>query len=159
MEPNVSETRRPRIREVPFDKRFLDLSFGWLHEPETQRLTDSPAFSREEQWEWWNQLDDREDYLIWGIEADGLPVGAFGLKSITDDSAEFFVYVGDPAAKGKGIGSWAISKSVSYMRQSSRSVLRVTVLNENDVAKRLYEKAGFKLKRTRNNRSFYELIL
>ena len=102
---------------VPFDEEFLELSYGWLRDPEIARLTRVPGFDREAQRTWWRGLPDRTDYAVWGIAYNGVPVGALGLKDIgVAEGGEYFMYIGDPAYWGCGISAWAFDEIVGVAR-------------------------------------------
>ncbi len=128
------------VRLVAFDERFLDASFGWLHDPETMRLTRGRPFTRAAQQAWYDGLPGRTDYLVWGIEAAGQPVGAGGFKSVTAADAELFVYVGEPSARGRGLGSAAVR---ALLDRAPAPRIWLEVGTDNRPALALYRRLGF----------------
>lgn len=132
------------VRAVPYDEQFLEKSWAWLQDDEIRRLTMTPSFSREQQRAWFAGLSERKDYLVWGIEADGEPVGAFGLKNIEDASGEYWGYIGDKAYWGKGIGRWMVREALEQARRLGIKHVYLKVWQENTRAIKLYEKFGFK---------------
>src|SRR5215216_5040855 len=79
---------RSSAQAVPFDERFLERSSRWLRDEEIRHLTLTPSFTRDQQLAWYASLAERSDYLIWGIEYGGEPVGAFGLKGLDGMSGD-----------------------------------------------------------------------
>ena len=82
---------------VPFDRTFLDCAFQWLNDPEIRFLTDTPVVTREAQETWFASLPSRPDYAVWGVQADGVPVGVCGVKHIFEGEGEYFGYIGEKA--------------------------------------------------------------
>lgn len=115
----------------------------WLRDPDLRRSLRAPEFTDEEQELWFSRLDGREDYLIWGVEFAGRPAGAFGLKNVEGDSAEYWGYVGEPDLRGVGIGTWMLTTALDTARQMGLSRVTLRVGSENMPALRLYEKLGF----------------
>ena len=131
------------VHRVAYDERFLEASWEWLRDPELRRLTDTPYFSREAQRAWFDGLRGRTDYAVWGIEVDGQPVGAFGLKHVTADEAEYWGYIGERAHWGRGIGQWMLEQSAGEARARGVARLVLRVIAENARARRAYTRFGF----------------
>lgn len=124
-------------RRVAFDESWLPLSAAWLSDPEIARLTMSPDFSADGQRAWFDGLADRADYVIWGIEHDGVRVGAMGLKGIgVDEGGEYFMYIGDRSYWGRGIARWAFHEIADEARARGLRFLygRVHKANERSLA-------------------------
>jgi RimJ/RimL family protein N-acetyltransferase len=131
-------------RAVSYDERFLERSWVWLQDPEIQRLTMTPALSRETQANWFASLPDRSDYKIWGIEMDGDPIGAFGLKNIIDGSrGEYWGYIGEKGYWGCGVGTWMLESALAFAREAGLRQVWLRVSRENERAIRLYVRNGF----------------
>ncbi len=77
-------TDRGIINAVSYDRRFLDLSWQWLNDPDVRKLARVSAFSKDDQIRFFESLPLRQDYRLWGTEFDGVPVGAFGLRHMKD---------------------------------------------------------------------------
>ena len=133
------------VQQVPYDERFLDSSWQWLQDPEIRRLTDTPVFSRQQQREWFDGLGSRSDYSVWGVEVDGQPVGAFGIKNVKGGEAEYWGYLGERAQWGRGIGQWMLRQTLAEARERGLSQLVLRVVSENVRAQRAYERFGFKV--------------
>lgn len=129
---------------VPFDRDFLERSFLWLNDPEIRFLTDTPVVARDAQEAWFVGLPSRKDYVVWGIRADGEPVGVCGIKHICGEEGEFFGYLGEKAYWGRGVGTRMMALTEEKARERGLKRLRLTVLNENERALGLYGKCGYR---------------
>ena len=68
---------------VKYNEHYLEKSYKWLTDPEIQILTDGPFFlTREMQQKWYVQMMDDPTYVIWGIDWNGVGIGACGIKHI-----------------------------------------------------------------------------
>ena len=130
--------------QVRYDERLLERSWHWLNDPEIKRLTDTPDFTSEEQRSWFESLAARTDYFIWGIEIDGTPIGAFGLKHVTPESAEYWGYVGDRSRWGRGVGQWMLARACDEARRLGLRRLHLRVLRDNARAISAYRRFGFR---------------
>lgn len=132
------------LRLAPYDRRFLDLSWDWLRDPEVKALTLTPDFSREDQIAFFDRLPGRADYHIWGVELDGTgPIGAAGLKNVRGHRAEYWGYIGERAWWGKGLGRqlMAVVEKKAVELGFTELDLKVSVDNPRAIA--LYEKTGY----------------
>lgn len=126
-----------------FDETFLELSYSWLHDEEMKYLTDTPDFSKEDQLEWFKNLEKKTDYKIWGIRFNDTPIGACGMKNISEGSCEFWGYIGEKQFRGKGYGWIMLDQIVQIAADSGLSEIWLRVRKYNNRAIRLYKKAGF----------------
>lgn len=131
------------IELVDFSEYYLNLSRDWLNDNEIKELTNTPSVSKKTQIDWFNGLADRNDYKIWGIEVDGKPVGACGLKNITEKDCEYWGYIGEKDYWGKGVGSHILSMLIGKARNKGLKSIWLKVLKTNIRAIKLYEKYGF----------------
>lgn len=130
---------------VDYSLVFLDKSWEWLNDPEIKALTLTPAFTKEEQLSFYNNLPHRTDYWIKGITEDGLPVGAMGLKHISKTVAEYWGYIGDKKYWGKGIGNFMLQQAITRGKELGLQQLYLHVDEKNLRAKQLYINLGFQL--------------
>jgi RimJ/RimL family protein N-acetyltransferase len=126
-----------------FDEIFLRRSWEWLHDPETKFLTNSPDFTKEQQLEWFLSLPVQKEYLIWGIETDTIPIGACGLKNISETDCEYWGYIGDKKYWGRGLGKEIVLLLETKARDMGKLSLWLRVIKENPRAISLYRKQGF----------------
>jgi RimJ/RimL family protein N-acetyltransferase len=122
---------------------FLELTWRWLNDPEIKALTDTPDFTREQQFAWFRGLASKTDYLIWGVWIDGAPAGVFGLKNISEGSGEYWGYIGEKEHWGKGVGTWMMSQALALASDIGISRLYLKVLKTNLGAICLYKKMQF----------------
>lgn len=126
-----------------FDKTFLFLSYRWLNDEEMRRLTDTRAnVTLSSQLLWYNRIKDDSTYKIWGIVWDGIPIGACGIKHITNDSGEYWGYIGEKAYWG-GKGHQLFICIYEKALELGLSSLSLKVLKDNIRAINLYKKEGF----------------
>lgn len=132
---------------VSYDESFLNLSWEWLNDSEIKQLTLTPDITREGQRKWFAGLNLRDDYHVWGIVYDSLPIGAAGLKRINYASrdGEYFGYIGRKSFWGKGIGSIMINFIRNYALSRGLEVLILHVWPLNLRAVNLYIKNGFEV--------------
>lgn len=131
------------VQLVKYSRIFLDLSWNWLNDEETRYLTNTPAFSKEDQLLWFYTLEGKEDYRIWGIRVDGEPVGACGLKNISGNDGEYWGYIGEKDYRGKGIGTKIMECIERKALKLKLKRIWLRVIPENIAARRLYEKSGY----------------
>ena len=142
-----------KILAVPYTKEFLTYSWSWLQDEEMRNLTMTPIFSKDDQITWFNRLGDRDDYLIWGIQFEGKPVGAFGIKNIQAGAGEYWGYIGDKNYWGIGIGKWMIGKAIEYANDNNFQHLYLKVHPQNIRAIQLYLKSDFVILDSQDNTS------
>ena len=58
---------RSKTEFVAYDESFLNLSWEWLNDSEIKQMTLTPDMTREGQRKWFENLNSRNDYHIWGI--------------------------------------------------------------------------------------------
>lgn len=149
-----------KIELVKYTKNYLNLSWNWLNDKEIQELTNTPKFTKQSQNDWFNGLVNRNDYKIWGIEVDGKPVGACGLKNINEKDCEYWGYIGEKDYWGKGVGSTVLSLVIEEARKKNLKSIWLKVLKMNIRAIKLYEKYGFtKIRNIDEKQIKMELIL
>lgn len=134
-----------QIEFVPFDEEYLERSWTWLADPEIKRLTDTPDITREGQRKWFAHLATADDYVVWGVLANCVPVGVVGLKHIDveNGTGEYFGYLGEKDHWGKGIGVAMLDFIAKQALERGLNKLCLKVLKENVRAINLYKKYGF----------------
>lgn len=133
------------IKLEEFDTTYLEKSFKWLNDPIIINAINASPVSAEAQATWYNNLHSRKDYKIWGVNCNGTPIGACGLKHIEISyQAEYWGYIGEKVFWGQGIGYNIINElsSIAVDKYNLKS-LYLHVNNDNIRALRLYEKSGF----------------
>jgi RimJ/RimL family protein N-acetyltransferase len=133
------------LRLVPYTRAILDLSFNWLSDSETKALTMTPDFSRDDQQAFFASLLTRTDYKVWGVAVDGHgPVGAAGIKRISDGRGEYWGYLGKKDLWGRGLGRDLIAAVEAKARDAGLAALYLDVAGDNERAVRLYRRVGYR---------------
>ena len=131
------------IRFVEYDNLYLSKSLEWLNDDEICKLVDTVKPTRESQRQWYERIKNADDYLIWGIECDGVPVGACGIKHVTNESGEYWGYIGEKSYWGKGIGKEMLDFIQQQSQNKGLKSIYVHVLEDNIRARKLYERKGY----------------
>lgn len=126
-----------------FDRRVLDKTWEWLHDPEIKYLMYSPDMTRESQLKWFQSLKERNDYLVEAVWRNEDPIGVVGLKNITADDAEIFGYIGDKEYWGKAIGMDMMQRVLYHARSRGLSSVYAQILKINRNSYRLHRRFGF----------------
>lgn len=131
------------IKLVTYTEQYLDKSFEWLNDPDIIYLLRSQPVNRENQRQWFLSLPNRMDYKIWGIEGDGLPIGACGFKQIENGVGTLFCYIGEKNLWGGGIGTILMNLMEEKAKKLGLSTIKLKVKLDNIRAQALYKKFGF----------------
>ncbi len=96
---------------------------------------------------WFEAIRDRTDRYDAVIEVDGVPVGLIGLLQIDSKNkkAEYYITMGEPAYKGKGVAKAASREVLMYAFQTL-GLNKVYLFTEatNVGAQKLFESVGFR---------------
>ena len=147
------------IEFVEYSLIFLEKSWFWLRDDEIKHLTLTPDFTREQQMNFYNSLSDKKDYFIKGIESNGMPIGACGLKKINNYDAEYWGYIGEKKYWGQGIGKEMMNYIISITKKKHLKSIYLSVSRSNIRAQKLYEKNGFVIERINDDIIKMRLIL
>ena len=128
---------------VKYTEEFLPLSWKWLNDSEIKKLTMTSDFSKEDQINFFNSLSSRKNYKIFGIEFDGIKIGACGLKNIEQNRSEYWGYIGEKEYWGKGLGKEILTKMINLAINEKISSVYLKVEKNHYRAIKLYEKFGF----------------
>lgn len=82
---------------------------------------------------------------LWGVEAEGEPVGFVMLADVTDAHPEPYLWrlLVDRRHQGRGVGASVVARLVSLLRAEGRSTLTVSWVDGSGSPRAFYEKLGF----------------
>lgn len=142
-----------------FSEEFLDLSWFWLKKKNIKELTNTPNFTKKQQREWFENLDNMNDYIIKGVLFNNSKIGVVGLKNITLKSGEYWGYIGEEDYWGRGIGKKMITYIITISKDLKLEYIYLNVLKNNKRAINLYESMGFKFSENESteNKLFFKL--
>jgi RimJ/RimL family protein N-acetyltransferase len=122
---------------------WRELRLAALHDaPDAFGTTYAEASAREDDW-WLEQWSTPGARFL--VEADGLAVGLCAVFVPADPDRHpmlVSMWVG-PEARGTGAAGALIDASLAWTREAGHSALVLGVVEENERARRLYERYGF----------------
>lgn len=156
--PNVEQPDILSVSDIlrlrKFDDEF-DFAFGWYQDEELVYLVDGVRrpYSRETLSNMYHYLDKHgELYFVEVWEEGWKPVG-----DVCFWKEDMPIVIGDPAYRGKGIGSQVIAALVGRGRELSYDRLVVNEIYEyNTASRKCFENTGFRiLEKTEKGNRFY----
>ena len=134
------------LREIlPEDTGFI---ISWRNQKEVQKnFIYQETFTREGHENWMRTMvaaGKVAQMIICGL--DGHPLGSVYLRDIdpVHRKAEYGIFIGEGAARGKGIGTAAAKLMICYgFKELKLHKIFLRALSDNGRALRSYEKAGF----------------
>jgi RimJ/RimL family protein N-acetyltransferase len=147
------------VKFTEYNRIFLEQSWKWLNDREIKMLTMTPDFTKEQQELFFESLLRRTNYFIQGILYDDLPIGACGLKNITEQDGEYWGYIGEKEYWGKGIGKEIMKYIISVAKEKQLKTIYLHVSETNLRARKLYEKNGFIINNINNGEIKMNLLL
>lgn len=131
-----------------FEETDIPNKVKWINDPSNNAYLhyDLPL-EIEKTEKWFDSNKKRTDRYDATILCDGIPVGIIGLLSISDDTAEYYIAMGEQDYKGKGIAKEASRLLLEYA-QHELNLISVYLYTEIDniAAQKLFEKIGFEKK-------------
>jgi RimJ/RimL family protein N-acetyltransferase len=145
---SVDLTPAPTLRRATEADR--DLLLAWANDPETRASSfHSQTIEPGEHAAWLARvLGSETDELLVG-EIDGVPIGQVRLSRDELGVAEIGISVA-PEARGRGLGSGLLQAAIEHGRTRSTPpvrTFRARVRIENAASRRLFEGAGFAVRR------------
>lgn len=150
------ETNNPRVHLVePELERDAQLGVQWLHGDigrNTLQLMgvsdeDNKPTTLEHEKQRVTEFIEKPDQLNWMIDYDGKVVGSIWVDLKPKDSVPspaIHIMIGDPSARGKGVGFSATSKVVEYLEEQFNKSIYSRHLTKNSGARSLLDALGFK---------------
>ena len=129
---------------VDYNTEYFSLSKQWLADEELRHLIHAGELPPDdERKKWFESLPNRSDYLIWGVEYLGQPIGVSGLKHLSDGQAEYWGYIGEKTLWGKGIGKFLMYEIIEKAKSLDLRKVYLRVRKYNPRAYNMYLKFGF----------------
>ena len=97
---------------------------------------------------------DPEREALWIADAGGVPVGSVMCAREDDDTARLRVLLVEPAARGMGLGSRLVDECLRFARRAGYRRMMLTTYDAMVAARRIYQRAGFRLERAHPVREF-----
>lgn len=142
------------IALVPLDRSHMARTRAWANDPEIARVMDrARPVSEPEHEAWFESILERTDCVYFAVERNAEPrhVGNVWLWAVDGRhrKAELRIVIGDPAARGLGIGRAAIDRLCRYgFERLNLHRVYAFVLAINPGARRAFEQAGFAVEGT-----------
>jgi RimJ/RimL family protein N-acetyltransferase len=132
-----------RIVLQKYSREYLEMSSKWLNDSEISKLVNVTKINKNKQDDWYNTLPKLRDYLIWGVSFENKPIGACGIKRITQKDCEYWGYIGEKDFWGIGLGSDMLKLMEEKAIQLELESVWLKVIKANGKAIRLYSKQGY----------------
>ncbi len=136
-----------KVSLVSFTKDHVALTFKWVSDTEFRRIflmRGEPTW--EEHQAYFERVLTDPTQHIYVVLTESVHVGNCGLKNISSaqKEGELWIYIGDPAMRGKGISKYATEL---LLREGFEvlgfEMIYLHVAEFNTVARRLYKRLGF----------------
>ena len=148
------------VELTPLRPEDTALLFEWINDRALVTLS-APyhRVSRAEHDAWFERVRRRDDLRIFGIREEGRLVGTCQLHSIhpVHRSAELQIRIGEPSARGRGVGTAAASRLLEIaFHELGLHRVYLHVFATNEPARRLYEGVGFRVEGVQREAAWIE---
>lgn len=135
------------VKIRPLDEQDAFTSVLWRNDPEVFKYTGNiytNQISIESELTWIRKVIANEDESRFAILADGVYVGNIYLTNITNNKAEYHIFIGNKDYWGKGVAKQASLLILDYgFAKLKLTEIFLEVRKSNVTAIKLYEKIGF----------------
>lgn len=128
-----------------FNEKHLDKTYQWMLDKELRRnFLFRKSVSVEDHKKWFEKYLLDPSQRISAIYYENIHVGNLGIKNIDkiNNNAETWIYIGEPAVKGKGIGAEAY-KQLFHACKTEFHKLYAHIAAFNQSSVKMYVKTGF----------------
>lgn len=136
-----------QIKIRPLEVSDAKTSYVWRNDPDVWKYTGSRPdriISVDDETKWIKKVIADDTSRRFAILSDGTYVGNIYLTDITEDEAQYHVFIGDKRYWGKGIAGEASRQIITYATKNlpiKKIYLKVRV--DNMAARHVYVKLGF----------------
>ena len=130
-----------------FEEKDIPLKVEWINNLENNQFLHYELPARVDKTVEWFHKKDNEKRIDCTVEYKGIAVGVIGLLQIDkfNSKAEYYITIGETSFKGKGIATKATKAILDYgFNTLNLHKIYLNVDSDNDIAKKLYKKCGFK---------------
>ncbi|WP_281017203.1 MULTISPECIES: helix-turn-helix domain-containing GNAT family N-acetyltransferase [unclassified Minwuia] len=125
--------------------RIYATEFGWDHTFEAMVADIAAAFLRDFDPEWEH---------CWMAEIDGVPVGSVTVVRKSPAEAQLRLLIIDPSARGLRLGERMVEECIRFAKSKGYGKLVLWTNDNLHAARRIYQKAGFRLVEEEPHHSF-----
>lgn len=125
--------------------RIYAIEFGWDHTFEAMVADIAAAFLRDFDPEWEH---------CWMAEIDGVPVGSVTVVRKSPKEAQLRLLIIDPSARGLRLGERMVEECIRFATAKGYGKLVLWTNDSLHAARRIYQKAGFRLVEEEPHHSF-----
>lgn len=125
--------------------RIYAAEFGWDHTFEAMVADIAAAFLRDFDPEWEH---------CWMAEIDGVPVGSVTVVRKSPEEAQLHLLIIDPSARGLRLGERMVEECIRFATAKGYGKLVLWTNDSLHAARRIYQKAGFRLVEEEPHHSF-----
>lgn len=125
--------------------RTYATEFGWDHTFEAMVADIAAAFLRDFDPEWEH---------CWMAEMDGVPVGSVTVVRKSPEEAQLRMLIIDPSARGLRLGERLVEECIRFATMKGYAKLVLWTNDNLHAARRIYQKAGFRLVEEEPHHSF-----
>jgi RimJ/RimL family protein N-acetyltransferase len=139
--------RRPVVRLTPVEPGHAEAMSRWISDPEIAgALGVQREASLAETHRWIEQATSENGFVPLAILAEGDHVGNVVLDRIDSGTARLSIYIGEPEARGRGIGDAAVRLALERaFGELGLHEVWLTVHVGNGAAIATYERCGFEV--------------
>ena len=107
-----------------------------------------------------NRLDEPGNHVFWAADRDAV-VASLSLDGgdAEDGLVHLRWFIADDAARGQGIGQRLMARALDVVRDDEAAGIFLTTFAGLDAARRVYDKAGFRLIHEQEDRTWGEPVL
>ncbi|WP_197208134.1 GNAT family N-acetyltransferase [Cytobacillus firmus] len=129
-----------------FDVDYIVNSHSELYNKEFKYDLSFRDFIEKSVNEFIERADNKEN--IWILEIGGKRSGSISIKKVNDHTAQLGLFLVEPNVRGTGYGQKLIDTAIKFCEEMGFDNIILWTNSELKSARRIYERAGFELKKT-----------